>query len=132
MNQKSKQKRNIKPIEFHAQLDNMDMKTDDESGQDNGDDDNLFHLSPEHTRHTQRSMNEKPTIMSLRFCKYDGFSGLEITLPRLGVNTWELFHSETYLEETSTRKSRNDLSGELDILIRNLEPETKEVRRSWR
>ncbi|CAG8721090.1 305_t:CDS:2, partial [Rhizophagus irregularis] len=46
---------------------NMDMKTDDESGQDNGDDDNLFHLSPEHTRHTQRSMNEKPTIMSLRF-----------------------------------------------------------------
>lgn len=25
----------------------MDMKTDDESGQDNGDDDNLFHLSPE-------------------------------------------------------------------------------------
>ncbi|EXX53761.1 hypothetical protein RirG_240950 [Rhizophagus irregularis DAOM 197198w] len=61
----------------------MDMKTDDESGQDNGDDDNLFHLSPEHTRHTQRSMNEKPTIMSLRFCKYDGFSGLEITLYRI-------------------------------------------------
>ncbi|RGB40137.1 hypothetical protein C1646_753730 [Rhizophagus diaphanus] len=49
-----------------------------------------------------------------------------LSRPRLGVNTWELFHPETYPEETSTRKSHNDLSGELDILIRNLEPETKE------
>ncbi|CAB4405815.1 unnamed protein product [Rhizophagus irregularis] len=130
---------NIKPIEFHAQLDNMDMKMDDESGQDNGDDDNLFHLSPEHTRHTQRSMNEKPTIMSLRFFLYIStnnknsrngggykvktseiciipgvlwpplYGSYMLSRPRLGVNTWELFHSERYLEETSTRKSHNDL-----------------------
>lgn len=52
-----------------------------------------------------------------------------LSRPRLGVNTWELFHSETYPEETSTRKSHNDLSGVLDILIRNLEPETKESKK---
>ncbi|RHZ61838.1 hypothetical protein Glove_345g71 [Diversispora epigaea] len=46
-----------------------------------------------------------------------------------GINTWELFYSEAYPEVTSKRKLRNDFGGELDVLVRNLEPGTRESKK---
>lgn len=46
-----------------------------------------------------------------------------------GINTWELYYSEARPEVTSKRKSHNDFGGELEILAKNLEPETKESKK---
>jgi hypothetical protein len=47
-----------------------------------------------------------------------------------GINTWEPFYFETYPDAKSKWKLHNDLGNELDILIKNLKPGTKESNKA--
>ena len=46
------------------------------------------------------------------------------------IDSWDRYYSETYPEK-SRRKSHNTLGGELDVLIKNLEPKKSEYQRAF-
>ncbi|CAG8803246.1 4413_t:CDS:1, partial [Dentiscutata erythropus] len=46
-----------------------------------------------------------------------------------GLNTWDLFYFKTHPEITSKRESRSVFGPELDILTKNLDPGTNEIKK---